>query len=245
MRALALMRNSMSSSGAHSGPSFVVSHKTRSFCAEDWPALWAMVRAECDVATVSRSSRKSAVEEKQSEVRKVATLARSGQRGRALAAARNAPRVKVTANSARYQESLISRPAPCSRCSDSRVEPLLDSSGGAGPDTLRRMPRLSGPGPLGMRAEHRYDFGAGDSNLFVQVVAHIAAAAVPHSVQQYPRSGQVTPLAKLAGGHRPLLMMSFLRRLALKSVMAARKNRWLNVLVLFNMVLDDLTVPTQ
>ena len=78
------------------------------------------------------------------------------------------------------------------------------------------MPRLSETGPLGMRAEHWYDFGslAGNSDLFVQVVAHIAAAAVPNSVLQYLRAGQITPLAKPTGGHRPLLMMSFLRRLA-------------------------------
>ena len=76
-----------------------------------------------------------------------------------------------------------------------------------------------------MRAEHWYDFGslAGNSDLFVQVVAHIAAAAVPNSVLQYLRAGQITPLAKPAGGHRPLLMMSFLRRLALKSLTAAKK----------------------
>ena len=75
-----------------------------------------------------------------------------------------------------------------------------------------------------MRAEHWYDFGslAGNSDLFVQVVAHITAA-VPNSVPQYLKAGQITPLAKLTGGHRPLLMMSFLRRLALKSVMAAKK----------------------
>ena len=87
------------------------------------------------------------------------------------------------------------------------------------------MPRLSEPGPLGMRAEHWYDFGAltGDSNLFVQVVAHIAAAAVPLSVLQYLKVGQITPLAKPTGGHRPLFMMSFLRIHALKSVMAAKK----------------------
>ena len=93
------------------------------------------------------------------------------------------------------------------------------------PNTLRRMLRLSEPGPLGMRAEHWYDFGeqAGDSNLFVRVVAHIAAAAVPHSVLRYLRSGPVTLLAKPTGGHRPLLMMSFLRRRAIKSVMAAKK----------------------
>ena len=52
------------------------------------------------------------------------------------------------------------------------------------PTTLRKMPRLSELGPLGMRAAHWYDFGdhAGDSILLVQAVAHIAAAAVPHSV---------------------------------------------------------------
>ena len=76
-----------------------------------------------------------------------------------------------------------------------------------------------------MRAEHRYDFReqAGDSNLLVQVVAHVAAAAVPRPVLEYLRSGQVTPLAKATGGHRPLLMMSFVRRLDLKSVTAAKK----------------------
>ena len=61
-----------------------------------------------------------------------------------------------------------------------------------------------------------------NSDLFVQVVAHIAAA-VPNSVLQYLEAGQITPLAKPTGGHGPLLMMSFLRRLALKSVMAAKK----------------------
>ena len=48
--------------------------------------------------------------------------------------------------------------------------------------TLRQMLRLSEPAPLGMRAEHWCDFGeeAGDSNLFVQVVAHIAPAATQY-----------------------------------------------------------------
>ena len=88
------------------------------------------------------------------------------------------------------------------------------------------MPRLSEPGPLGMRAEHWYDFAslAENSNLFVQVVAHkAAAAAIHHSVLQYLKAGQITPLAKPTGGHRPLLMMSFLRRLTLKSVMEAKR----------------------
>ena len=93
------------------------------------------------------------------------------------------------------------------------------------PITLNRMPRVSERDPSGMRAEHWYDFGkqAGDSNMFVQVVAHIAAASVPQSVLRYLTAGQITPLAKPTGGHRPPLMMSVLRRVALKSVMAAKK----------------------
>ena len=74
-----------------------------------------------------------------------------------------------------------------------------------------------------MRAEHWDDFGtqAGDGDLFARIVAHIATATIPDAVLQYLRAGQVTPLAKPTGGHRPLLMMCFLRRLALKAVIAA------------------------
>ena len=87
--------------------------------------------------------------------------------------------------------------------------------------TLKRMPLLSEPGPLGMRAEHWYGFGtpARDANM----LSVVATATIPDAVLQYLRAGQVTPLAKPTGGHRPLLMMSFLRRLALKAVIAAKK----------------------
>ena len=147
------------------------------------------------------------------------------RKGRALAAARNAPAVPVTEQIVQEIKSPYPTdpepPAPAqafvSNLFLSEVAELI-------PTTLRKMPRPSEPGPLGMRAEHWYVFGAltGDSNLFVQVVAHIAAAAVPLSVLQYLKAGQITPLAKPTGGHRPLFMMSFLRRLALKSVMAAK-----------------------
>ena len=55
-----------------------------------------MVRAECDVAPVQNATRRTATEQKQSRIRKVATIARAGEKGRALAAARNAPPVPVT-----------------------------------------------------------------------------------------------------------------------------------------------------
>ena len=63
------------------------------FWAEDWSALWAMVRAECDVAPVQNTMRRTDKQQMQSRIRKVATLARTGEKGRALAAARNAPPV--------------------------------------------------------------------------------------------------------------------------------------------------------
>ena len=53
----------------------------------------------------------------------------------------------------------------------------------------------------------------------LQEIAHKAAAAVPNPVLQHMKVGQITPTS----GHRPLLMTSFLRRLALKSTMAAKK----------------------
>ena len=195
------------------------------FWAEDWSALWAMVRAECDVAPVQNTTLRTEKQQMQSRIRKVATLARTGEKGRALAAARNAPPVPVTEQIVQEIKSLYpADPEPPAPASASISALFLSEVAEHVPTTLRKMPRLSEPGPLGMRAEHWYDFGslAGNSDLFVQVVAHIAAA-VPNSVLQYLRATQITPLAKPTGGHRPLLMMSFLRRLALKSVMAAKK----------------------
>ena len=65
------------------------------FLAEDWSALWAMVRAECDVAPIQNMTRRTDKQQMQLRVRKVATLARTGENGRAFAAARNAPPVPV------------------------------------------------------------------------------------------------------------------------------------------------------
>ena len=50
----------------------------------------------CDIAPVQIATRRTVTLQMQSRVRKVATLARTGEKGRALAAARNAPPVPVT-----------------------------------------------------------------------------------------------------------------------------------------------------
>ena len=58
--------------------------------------LWAMVRAECDVTPAVSGTTKSTDDRTHARIRKDATPAKSGERGRALAAARNAPPVPVT-----------------------------------------------------------------------------------------------------------------------------------------------------
>ena len=172
-----------------------------------------MVRAECDVAPVQSTTRRTDKQQMQSRVRKVATLARTGA-------------VPVTEQIVQEIKSLYpADPEPPAPVSSPVSALFLSEVAEHVPTTFRKMPGLSEPGPLGMRAEHWYDFGslAGNSDLFVQVIAHTAAALVPSSILQYLKAGQITPLAKPTGGHRPLLMMSFLRRLALKSVMEAKK----------------------
>ena len=59
------------------------------FWSEDWAALWALVRAECDVATIAQARSRTKAEQTEARVRKVAMLARVGEKGRAQAAARH------------------------------------------------------------------------------------------------------------------------------------------------------------
>ena len=168
---------------------------------------------------VHNTARRTTTEQKQSRLRKVATLARAGEKGRALAAARNAPQVPVTEQIVGEIKSLHpTDPEPPAPAHTSVSNLFLSEVAELIPTTLRKMPRHSEPGQLGMRAEHWYDLGslAGNSNLFVQVVAHIAAASITQG-----RTDHAT--RQTHGGHRPLLMMSFLRRLALKSIVAAKK----------------------
>ena len=184
------------------------------------------MRAECVGVAVAQARSRTQAEQTEARVRKVATLARAGEKGRALAAARNAPLVLVTRDIVEELTSLclvgpdpaVPSNAQVSHIFTAEVMKFI-------PITLKHMPRLSEPEPLGMRAAHWYDFGtqAGDGDLFARVTAHIATATIPDAVLQHSRAGQITPLAKPTGGHRPLLMMSFLRRLTLKAIIAGKK----------------------
>ena len=77
-----------------------------------------------------------------------------------------------------------------------------------------------------MRAEHWYDHGKenGAIKSLSRLVAKVALGLVPDAIIQFFRKGQVVPLPKANGEYRPLLLTSFLRRLALKTVMKLKKH---------------------
>ena len=104
-----------------------------------------MVPADCDVAPVQNATRRTATEQKQSRIRKVATLARSGEKGRALAAARNAPPVPVTEQIVQEIKSLHpTDPEPPAPAQAFVSNFFLSEVAEPIPTT---------PGPLGIRAE--------------------------------------------------------------------------------------------
>ena len=186
-----------------------------------------MVRFDCDVAPVQDATRRTATQQKQSRVRKVATLARAGEKKdgpwqlqethhQSQSQSRLFKRSRVSTRQTQNPQ-LLHRPScetySCQKSLSTSLPPSAKCHDSANLD------RSACARNIGMT----WALWQENSNLFVQVVAHIAAASVPHSVLQYLKAGQITQLAKPTGGHRPLLMMSFLRRLALKSVMRARK----------------------
>ena len=132
---------------------------------EDWSALWAMVRAECDVAPLQNTTRRTDMQHIQSLVLKVAALARAGEKGRALGCGSETHH-QFQSRSRFFKRSRVSiypadpePPAPLRRRSVSGL--FLSEVAELVTTTLRKMPRLSEPGLLGMRAEHWYDFGCG------------------------------------------------------------------------------------
>ena len=93
------------------------------------------------IAPVHSATRRTATEQKQSRIREVATLARSGERGRALAAARNAPPVPVTEQIVQEITSLYpTDPDPAAPSQAFLANLVLSEVAELVPTTLRKMP---------------------------------------------------------------------------------------------------------
>ena len=104
-----------------------------------WTVLWSMIRAECDVASISRLPSTNNLVSK-----KVATLARSSERGRALAAARNAPPIPLTRQIVQETKGLYpADPNPAVAAQRAVSHIFLSQIAELIPITLKRMPRLS------------------------------------------------------------------------------------------------------
>ena len=139
-----------------------------------------MVRAECDVAPVQNSVRRTEKQLTQSRIRKVATLARAGEKGRALAAARNAPPVPVTEQIVQEIKSLYPvDPEPPAPIPDPISALFLSEVSEQVPSTLRKMPRLSEPGPLGMLREHQ---SSGNRNVETTILNLVCVTSWLHEV---------------------------------------------------------------
>ena len=109
-----------------------------SFFLGDWPALWAMAR----IVMLPRCRTRCAEPTSRSRVRKVAILARTGEKGRALTAARNAP-VPITEHIAQEIKNLYPDPEPPVSASAPISALFLSEVVEHVPTTPRRMPRLS------------------------------------------------------------------------------------------------------
>ena len=156
--------------------------------AEDWSALRAVARAECGVALVQHTTRRTDKQQMQSRVRKVATLAR-------VLVKKDEPWQLPEMH---HQSQSRSRLFKRSRVSTLLIQnPQLPRRPSCRTYSCLKWPSLSLPHSErchdSVNQDHLacvrnigYDFGslAGNSDLFVQVIAHIAAAAVPNPVLQ-------------------------------------------------------------
>ena len=202
-----------------------------------------MVRAACDVAPVQHATRRT------SRIRRVATVARAGEKGRALAAARHAPPVPVTEQIVQETKNLHPTdrepPAPAQALVSNL---LLSEVAELSPTTLRKMPRLSDPGLLGMRAEHRYDSGslAGNSKpVCTSCCTHSSGRSPPlsatisqgwtdHTACQTHRRTQTTTHDVFSPQARTQ-----------NQSWQQRRNQLQHVLDLCSLVLDDQTEQTR
>ena len=87
--------------------------------------------------------------------------------------------------------------------------------------TIKRLPRLSAPGPLQLRNEHLVVL-AGSSMHAENValaLATLGCGSAPAAVISFLRGGLLAPLEKDDGSYRPLTLSNVLRRTGLKALL--------------------------
>ena len=156
--------------------------------------------------------------------KKVKTLARAGETGRALRVSNGAAQVHITQQVAQEMAALFTEQADVDGMQ-------LETNGAATVDrgayvavllkTIQRLPRLSAPGPLQLRNEHLVVLAGSSAH-----VGHVASAlatlgdgSAPAVVIRFLRGGLLVPLEKDDGTYRPLTLSNVLRRTGLKALL--------------------------
>ena len=161
--------------------------------------------------------------------KKVKTLARARETGRALRATHDTPRVRVTDDVVKELRALY----PQSNDTDGDVEMAetpyesidLQSLIASLSKELKRLPRLSTPGPLSMRNEHLVLLATSTEHAtdLATMLARLAVGEAPSEVVDFLRGGLIIPHEKPDGGIRPLTLANVVRRAALKALIHQRK----------------------
>ena len=188
----------------------------------------AMYREHINASSRNIKSRPPAATTDKMVAKKVKTLCRANEVGRALRAADGAQRVVVTEQVAKSVADLFGPGDNDDMMVDEtgHVQPVdMDALKASLSKNLVRLRRLSAPGPLNMRNEHLMVIAGSSAHAasLAGALASLAAGTAPNEVIQFLRGGQLMPLEKDDDTYRPLTLSNVTRRASLKSLLNLHK----------------------
>ena len=186
----------------------------------------AIYREHCSDAKRARRPARRQGESDKVLSRKVKTLARANECGRALRALDGVAPVSITPAIAneliveQRQSSMsteVDVPAP-----DIDEERLAVSMA----RECAKQPRLAAPGPLQMRNEHLMLLAGSSAcdEILPKALLSLALGTAPQCVIEFLRGGSLIPAEKGDGTHRPLTLSNVLRRGTLKALLKHHKS---------------------
>ena len=195
-----------------------------------WQGDVAAMYRETLVLTASRKQERPRQELSDAmRAKRVKTLSRAGEEGRALQAVHENKRMVITEDVVTQLSDLF----PAALMEDTEENaPMLDDFVAIDEDRLQgkklkdlqRLPRLSEPGPLGFRNEHLVLLAKSTEHGpdLAQVLARLAVGKAHREAIEFLRGGRLCPLPKPDGGIRPLTLSNVLRRACLRTLVRER-----------------------
>ena len=186
----------------------------------DWASLW---QEAVTMRTLKTRTSTNVTSARQKRGALVQALAVAGEHSRAIKAMQEPSQIMRDASRLREVKDLYppARPQTSTRptpqiWSDDDMDALAKRIA----KNLKRAPVRTAPDPLGSRLEHWTVLKHADSGLkgVSQLLARLALGKVPPEMMEVHGKGEVMPSVKPAGGLRPILMSSVLRRTCLKAV---------------------------